>query len=239
MFRLAPLNVRRSLALTLRRLHSDPYRPGKVFSIQHIDIEPAAQRRSIPVPPLEAQTSQDAQHHSSPPPDPVVVVDIKDGRPNRKLTGTRLNLIFMIGSTAILIFNFRRIFKGAKEEMEAAARFIADAPDLAVLQEDEDALVAHLDALARLCLVPDMYEEFARALARRRAEGVLGQEAIAEACMGLHAIIREQPGAIQFRVNTGRLLVSLVGGLKRSEEATPAAADSTDLSEMDPPPLRA
>lgn len=107
-----------------------------------------------------------------------------------------------------------------------AAQIVADAPDIAVLQEDGDALAAHLDALLRVLLPPDVYKNrFLPALARIRAQGDVGNAAMAETCVQLHVALHDTRSIFTFVPR----LAQIVGKfLKQSQEA-PVAPDSADF----------
>ncbi|KAF8205442.1 hypothetical protein K438DRAFT_1932243 [Mycena galopus ATCC 62051] len=176
-------------ALPLRRLHDVP-RAGIVFPVDHIDIAPAAQRSSI-IPPPTATRGHAPSESPSPqgqfPPEPLAhpaPLYARDSADNWRSE-------MVLCAVMLLVIAIANRFSPGN--IKLARRFIAQAPDLAVLQQDPDALAAHLDALGRIILAPSgpqVSEAFVQALARHRTAGDIGRSAIAETCVQLHETIQ-------------------------------------------------
>ncbi|KAJ6495405.1 hypothetical protein C8R45DRAFT_1095040 [Mycena sanguinolenta] len=150
--------------------------------------------------------SQDAAAHkppgassSRPQRDPPLSVNIQrhargPDTPKAVDVTVKINLMSVLWGvvvTFILVKFWQQWNKAGNFAFAQATRLIAEAPDLSVLQEDPDALAAHFDALVRALLPPPMHEGFARALARRRAEGDAGKAAVLEACVELHKMVQD------------------------------------------------
>ncbi|KAF7360557.1 hypothetical protein MVEN_00786800 [Mycena venus] len=251
--------TRRRIALSVRRLHHDIPRPGIVFPVEHIDIGPAAQPSSTPLNPADVHKvarspkppplQQSQAHHDHPPPEskseqehPVSVnIERKPTDPDgpREIVDVtvKINPVAVLAwvATFFIVKWFWKRWNEADERITQAARLVADAPNLAVLQEDTDALAAHLDALMRVLLPPRLQDEFAQALARRRAQGEIGKAAIAEACAQLHATIQDQSlgkadRAWKFSVIIGRFM-GRDSGLKAKQTAGESVPESTEFSD--------
>jgi hypothetical protein len=138
-----------------------------------------------------------------------------------------------------------RQLNAEEDRLAEATRLIAEAPDLAVLQEssDSDALAAHLSGLMRTLLTARGNEELERALVRLRTQGDIGRTAIAEACMQFREIIQNQELSRMERKR--RLTATLVKLMRRASEGEPPEGSAIVGSEtnkffgMDYSPVRA
>ncbi|KAJ7654387.1 hypothetical protein DFH06DRAFT_1298844 [Mycena polygramma] len=134
----------------------------------------------------------------------------------------------------------------AEKRLVELRRFLADAPDLAELQQNDDAMAAHLNALVPLALGPALNNQhLQQTLTRLRAEGDTGRAAIAEFCSQLHKIILADTGLVNKAAHMSALYSTFTAA-ERANASKPHAegAASTDFSDVPErpddytPPLR-
>ncbi|KAJ6515116.1 hypothetical protein C8R47DRAFT_1090105 [Mycena vitilis] len=217
--------------------HLSNVRPGKLLLIDTIDISGAAQRTEHSDPKFARTPAPSTHRPSSTRP---IAVDYKQNSPGPSVVvdanPTGFNLF---GWTAVavallsVLVLLLRIANGLENRVAELRRFLANAPDLAELQQKDDAMAAHLNALVPLALGTEFNNQhFQQTLARLRTEGDTGRAAIAEFCSRLHKIILAETIPIEKPAYIHALYSSFVAEARTNGSKAPAeGAASTDFSD--------
>ncbi|KAJ6581552.1 hypothetical protein B0H19DRAFT_1115800 [Mycena capillaripes] len=230
MFRFIP---RRGIArvLTQRSLHHDVYRPGRIFTVVHIDIGTAAQplpsNPTVAVPPIpQPQNSPDSPPASSTASDPAVATEKEE-----KFSWVQecLGLLFLFMAAHLL--RERTSPTGITGRVSQAARLVESAPD--VVEQNEVVLAAHLDELARLLLPPEVYtKDYEPTRRRRRLEEDLGRTAMMETVAQLHAALERKGGKLAVNLDhIEDIFRAFTGASKPPGKGTHAEAESNGFSD--------
>ncbi|KAJ7642677.1 hypothetical protein DFH06DRAFT_1202255 [Mycena polygramma] len=220
--------------------HLSNVRPGKLLLIDTIDISGAAQRTEHSEPKSAPTPAPSTHRHSSTrpiavdyiikqlnSPGPSVVVDANPVGFN--LFGWTAVAVALLSLLVLLL----RIAKDLEKRVAELRRFLADAPDLAELRQNDDAMAAHLNALVPLALDTAFNNQhFQQTLARLRTEGDTGRAVIAEFCSRLHKIILAETIPIEKPGYIHALYASFVAEARANGSKAPAeGAASTDFSD--------
>ncbi|KAJ7314964.1 hypothetical protein DFH08DRAFT_894292 [Mycena albidolilacea] len=239
------------LALNLRRLHHGIPHAGIVFPVDNIDISSAAQRSStlpeaaVHHAPAPARPQFRPSSESTPPIHPVLSKVKKRPATQHTLSSQGRLALLAVAVCLALIEILTRQLNAEKDRLAEATRLIAEAPDLAVLQEssDSDALAVHLSGLMRTFLTARGNEELERALARLRTQGDFGRPAIAEACMQFREIIQNQElSRVERKRRLTATLVKLLRYASEGEQPEGSAMMGSEANRffgMDYSPVRA
>ncbi|KAJ7612432.1 hypothetical protein DFH06DRAFT_1484841 [Mycena polygramma] len=222
--------------------HLSNMRPGKLLLIDTIDISGAAQRSEHSDPKLESAPKPAPSTHSSTRPIAVEYITKQLNSPGPSVVVDANPAGFtLFGWTAVavtllsLLVLLLQIAEDFEKRLAELRRFLADAPDLAELRQNDDAMAAHLNALVPLALDTEFNNQhFQQTLARLRTAGDTGRAAIAEFCSRLHKIILAETIPIEKPSYIHALYASFVAEARANASRAPAeGVASTDFSASD------